>query len=161
MSERLHKDKGTVQPFSFDHSEIRDPHPPQEQSTLKYLEENLLAKDGLHLGFSDSIIDEAYRIAIMSVDDEGNLDLEKIEKGFLELRSRPHPAPDIREHKETWYNEGYRQAREDLFTFEEIGHMVVALKAQDGWSDCEVCKKAINTLESLRQQAQPKERDQQ
>lgn len=52
------------------------------------------------IGFGDSIIDEAYRIAITSCDDEGNLDLEKIEKGFLELRSRPHPAPP--EPEITW-----------------------------------------------------------
>jgi hypothetical protein len=54
------------------------------------------------IGFGDTVIDEAYRLAIMSTDDEGNVDLEKIEERFLALRSRPHtpaPAPTDRDHE--------------------------------------------------------------
>ncbi len=48
------------------------------------------------------------------------------------------------------------QAREDLFTLEENEHMVVAIKAQEGWSDCEICKKVLDTLESLRTGGEPR-----
>ena len=46
--------------------------------------------------------------------------------------------------------EAVAQARKDLFTLEENEHMVLAIKAQEGWSDCEICKKVLDTLESLR-----------
>lgn len=50
------------------------------------------------IGFGDTIIDEAYRIAIMATDEDGVVDLEKIEKGFLKLRSRLAPALELTEH---------------------------------------------------------------
>jgi hypothetical protein len=70
--------------------------------------------------------------------------------------SRPAPSPS--ELAATAYQagiecgreEGAAQARKDLFTLEENEHMVVAIKAHEGWSDCEICKKVLDTLESLR-----------
>jgi hypothetical protein len=50
------------------------------------------------IGFGDTIIDEAFRLAVVSMDDEGKIDIEKIEKNFLKLRSRSHtiaPEPNL------------------------------------------------------------------
>jgi hypothetical protein len=49
------------------------------------------------IGFGNSIVDEAYRLAIMSVDDEGKVDLEKINRNFLDLRASHTPHQSDRD----------------------------------------------------------------